>query len=137
PGHRQRRRLPRLRCLEEHDGAVDDGGRRLGCLDRWLRRGARLTPPRQHGSGVEREGRSGFYFACSARYLAALAWASESPCLPAACDASACFVRSFAASIIPMFRAFCFSSLAFMAMGAALASVLIVPFTAHAVIVED
>src|SRR5438128_11850498 len=39
--------------------------------------------PGRFGSGVEREGRSGFYFACSARYLAALAWASESPCLPA------------------------------------------------------
>src|SRR5213593_3945303 len=77
--------------------------------------------PRQHGSGVEREGRSGFYFACSARYLAALAWASESPCLPAAWDASACFERSFAASIIPMSRAFCLSSVAFMAMGSAFA----------------
>src|SRR5262249_29853210 len=63
--------------------------------------------PRVGRPRLERELR---YFTCSARNFAALAWASERPCLPAACEASASFESALASSIMPALRAFWRSS---------------------------
>ena len=91
---------------------VDAQGRPIGVMT--ARRGPRNAyRPRRAGGGmsIARDDRvAGRYFTCSASHFAAFAWASESPCLPAPCVASASFERAFASSIMPALRAFCRSS---------------------------